>query len=266
MRNSARSPTPAAVPGCGRRGMWMRIFGGSPLSTSSHSAGVAINSPSRSRPVMSAITVAGRPAVSATFLPCLTIVPASARSRRMRFNSARSAFLRPNSRAISLVPAFPGFARMKATMASLLGKPLSRSLFTLPSSPGFSGALLRRRLCGGGRLGSRGLRGRSNRRARLADGFRLRLGGGLLHRGFLRRLRRFVFGFRLDGFSRLARCLAGRLVGFLGRLFGLYLFGLCFFGLGLLDFLDLAAALGRALVDQCDRLGQRNRILFLVAR
>src|SRR5216683_2451300 len=237
----------------------MRIFGGSPPSTSSHSAGVAINSPSASRPVMSAITVAGNVAVSATFLPCLTIVPASARSRRMRFNSARSAFLRPNSRAISLVPAFPGFARMKATMASLLGKPLSRSLFTLPSSPGFSGALLRRRLCGGGRLGSRGLRGRGNRRARLADGFRLRLGGGLLHRGFLRRLRRFLFGFSLDGFSRLARCLAGRLVG-------LYLFGLCFFGLGLLDFLDLAAALGRALVDQCDRLGQRNRILFLVAR
>src|ERR1700751_2025826 len=28
MRSSARSPIPAAVPGCGRLGIWMRIFGG----------------------------------------------------------------------------------------------------------------------------------------------------------------------------------------------------------------------------------------------
>ena len=37
--SSARSPTPAAVPGCGRRRTWMRIFGGAPLSSSSHSVG-----------------------------------------------------------------------------------------------------------------------------------------------------------------------------------------------------------------------------------
>src|ERR1700681_2552396 len=68
MRSSARSPTPAAVPGCGRLGIWMRIFGGSPFSTSSHSAGVAINSPSLSRPEMSAMTVAGSAAGSLLFL------------------------------------------------------------------------------------------------------------------------------------------------------------------------------------------------------
>src|SRR5258708_2979462 len=71
MRSSARSPTPAAVPGCGRLGTWMRIFGGSPFSTSSHSVGVALNSPSRSRPVMSAIMVAARLAVSPMFFPRL---------------------------------------------------------------------------------------------------------------------------------------------------------------------------------------------------
>src|SRR3954452_22170329 len=50
----------------------------------------------------------------------------------IRFSSTRSAFLRPNSRAISRVPILPGFARMKATMASRAGKPLSCLLFTYP--------------------------------------------------------------------------------------------------------------------------------------
>src|ERR1700748_2605192 len=48
----------------------------------------------------------------------------------MRFSSTRSAFLRPNSRAISRVPMAVGFVRMKATMASRLGKPLSRCFAT----------------------------------------------------------------------------------------------------------------------------------------
>src|SRR6186713_2053488 len=50
----------------------------------------------------------------------------------MRFSSTRSAFFRPNSRAISRVPILPGFARTKATMASRLGKPLSYLRFTYP--------------------------------------------------------------------------------------------------------------------------------------
>src|ERR1700692_4670221 len=53
----------------------------------------------------------------------------------MRFSSARSAFFRPNSRAISRVPMIlPGFARIKATMASRLGKTLSRRWATRSAS------------------------------------------------------------------------------------------------------------------------------------
>ena len=157
-------------PAAARRGTWMRIFGGSPLSTSSHSAGVAINSPSLSRPVMSAITVGGRAAGSLIFLPRLVIVPSSASSRRMRFSSTRSAFLRPNSRAISRVPTFPGCARMKATMASRLGKPLSRC-FGHSIRVCLAGALLGDGLCApfGG---VRSWRCR-HRRPRLAVGFRI---------------------------------------------------------------------------------------------
>ena len=71
-------------------------------------SGVAINSPSLSRPVMSAITVGGSAAGSCSLRPRLAIVPSSASSRRMRFSSTRSAFFRPNSRAISRVPTLPG--------------------------------------------------------------------------------------------------------------------------------------------------------------
>src|SRR5207245_929061 len=83
-------------------------------------------------PVMSATTVGGRVAGSWIFRPRLATVPSSVSSRRMRFSSTRSAFFRPNSRAISRVPILPGFARIKATMASRLGKPLSCFLFTYP--------------------------------------------------------------------------------------------------------------------------------------
>src|SRR4051795_5100276 len=110
----------------------MRIFGAGPLSSVSHSVGVASSSPSVSRPVMSATTVGGRVAGWWIFRPRLAIAPSSASSRRIRFSSMRSAFFRPNSRAISRVPILPGFARMKATMASRLGKPLSCFLFTYP--------------------------------------------------------------------------------------------------------------------------------------
>src|SRR4051812_14413422 len=44
----------------------------------------------------------------------------------------RSAFFSPNSRAISRVPTFPGDLRMKATMASRVGKTLSRCFATYP--------------------------------------------------------------------------------------------------------------------------------------
>src|ERR1700722_5203911 len=80
---------------------------------------------------MSAITVGGSAAGSWIFLPCLAIAPSAASSRKVRFNSTRSAFLRPNWRAISRVPTFPGCARMNATMASRSGKTLSRCLATL---------------------------------------------------------------------------------------------------------------------------------------
>ena len=237
MRSSARSPTPAAVPGCGRRGTWMRIFGGAPLSTSSHSVGVAINSPSASRPLISAITVAGRVAGSAIFLPRFSITPSSASSRRMRFSSARSAFFRPNSRAISRVPTLPGCARTKATMASRAGKPLSRCFATYPRAlPAlfFAGALAALALQ---RMSWR----RRHRRAGLADGIGLRLCRGFLRDRLLGRLRRLRIGLRLG-----RRLLRRRLL--LGAP------------------LRLAAALGDALVDQRDGFFQRDGFLGLVAR
>ncbi len=59
-RSSARSPTPATSCGRALRGVAMRIFGTGPCSSSSHSVGVAISSPSLSRPVMSASVTSGR--------------------------------------------------------------------------------------------------------------------------------------------------------------------------------------------------------------
>src|ERR1700730_1161395 len=230
MRSSARSPTPAAVPGCGRLGTWMRIFGGSPLSTSSHSAGVAINSPSLSRPVISAITVAGSTAGSPTFLPRCSIAPWSASSRRIRFSSARSAFFRPNSREISRVPTWPGCARMKATMASGSGKTSSRCFATLFAC--LAGAFLDDVLCG---LGRRSFG--CHRRARLVDGFGFRLCRGFFHS----RLFHWLGGIRFY-LCRLCR------LGFLGATFG------------------LGPALRHAFVDQRDGFGQRDGVLGLVAR
>src|SRR3984957_2138169 len=79
---------------------------------------------------MSAITVGGRVLGSCTLRPRLAMVPWSASSRRIRFSSMRSAFFSPNSRAISRVPIALGFVRIKATMASRLGKTLSRCFAT----------------------------------------------------------------------------------------------------------------------------------------
>src|SRR5258707_375397 len=110
----------------------MRIFGAGPSCSVSHSVGAASSSPSVSRPVISAITVGGSAAGSRILRPRLATVPSSASSRRICLSSTRSAFFKPNSRAISRVPILPGFARMKATMASRLGKPLSCFLFTYP--------------------------------------------------------------------------------------------------------------------------------------
>src|SRR5450432_4354649 len=81
---------------------------------------------------MSAITVGGSAAGSLIFLPRFSMAPSSASSRNMRFSSTRSAFFRPNSRAISRVPTFPGCARIKATRASRSGKTLSRCFATYP--------------------------------------------------------------------------------------------------------------------------------------
>src|SRR5947207_636049 len=242
MRSSARSPTPAAVPGCGRRGIWMRIFGGSPFSTSSHSVGVAVNSPSLSRPVMSTIMVAGSAAVSLILRPRLAITPSSASSRRMRFNSARSAFFRPNSRAISRVPTFPGCARMKATRASGVGKLLSRFLGTL--SAGLAGAFLRRRFGSWRWLCRSCLGNHRDWRARLAEGIRFRLCCQLFRR-------RLLGGFRCIGIGSLRRGLLRR------GLLRCSLLGAA---------LRLAAALGGALVDQRNGFGERNGIRRLVAR
>ena len=60
MRSSARSPTPATSPGRARRGVAMRMTGAAPCASSSHSVGRASNSPSLSRPVMSASTTGGK--------------------------------------------------------------------------------------------------------------------------------------------------------------------------------------------------------------
>src|SRR4029077_2720086 len=223
---------PAAVPACCRFGEWIRIFGGSPPSTSSHSAGMAISSPSLSRLVISASTVSGRISGSLMSLPRFLIVPLSASSRRIRFSSARSAFLRPNSRAISRVPTFPGCARMKATMASVVGKPLSRCLATLSAC--LASALLRNRFC---RLRCRSLR--RHRSARLAGGLRFRLCRRLLHRDLLGRPCRLCFRLGLGG------CCA---FGFLAPMPG------------------GTAAFCRPFIDQRDRFRKRDVVRGLVAR
>src|ERR1043165_3564049 len=49
------------------------------------------------------------------------MAPSSARSRSMRFNSARMAFLRLKARAISRVPTLPARSRMKASSSALEG-------------------------------------------------------------------------------------------------------------------------------------------------
>src|SRR6185437_3341293 len=110
-------------------------------------------------------------------------------------------------------------------------------VFLLHLATCLSGALLGPRLRRSRRFGRRSLRCGGNRRARLADGNRFRL-GGLLRR----RLFHWLGWLGHLGIRR------GRLR--LRRLPGL----------------ALAAAFGRPLVDQRDRLGERDRVLVLVAR
>src|SRR5258708_15228913 len=215
----------------------MRILGASPLVAWSHSVGVAISSPALSRVVMSTMMVGGSAAGSWIFLPCLAIVPWSARSRSMRFSSTRSAFFRPNSRAISRVPTLPGCARMNATMASRSGKLLSRCLLTC-LAVGLAHALLRDGLW---RLRGRRLGGSRHRRARLAGrcgGVRFPFRCGFFRSGLL--------GWLLRGHICLDRRFLCRSLFLASR--------------------GLAAALGGALVDQRNGLLECDSLRRLVAR
>src|SRR5580698_9052909 len=137
----------------------MRIFGGSPLS-SSHSVGVAISSPSLSRPVMSAITVGGSAAGSWIFLPCLAIAPSAASSRTDECDNGVS--LRKN-----LVALFGHAIRL----------PLSARLADALLGDGFYD------------LGGRGRGHRRHRRARLAGGIGFRLRRGFFRDRLFDRLR-----------------------------------------------------------------------------
>ena len=65
------------------RDVRMRIFGGAPCASSSHSVGTAISSPSRSRAVMSASTTWGRVPGRCSFLRRRSTRPSSASSRSM---------------------------------------------------------------------------------------------------------------------------------------------------------------------------------------
>ena len=157
----------------------MRIFGAGPLSSVSHSVGVASNSPSVSRPVMSATTV-GRQGGG------LVDFPSALGDGAFVGEFAQDAL---QLDAVGILQAelagdFPraDLARIRTDKGDD-GVPAWKTIvvFCLHLSPGLARALLRRRLgCSGG-LRRRCLGGGCDRRARLADGFRFRL-----RRGFLR--------------------------------------------------------------------------------
>src|SRR4051812_29888685 len=247
----------------------MRIFGAGPFSSVSHSMGVASSSPSVSRPVMSATTVGGSAAGSWILRPRLAIAPSSASSRKMRFSSTRSAFFRPNSRAISRVPILPGFARMKATMASRPGKPLSCFLFTYPRAlPALFFA---------GVLGA--VEGFADVLAAVATGARALLTASDFGFAAAFFAAAFLAGFGASGSAALAAVFFGAAFFFAPRFgFPPPLAGppsvsavapasvVGSGGLFLRPALRLAAALGGALVDQRDGLGERDRLGRLVAR
>jgi hypothetical protein len=100
----------------------MRIIGTAPCASSSHSVGVAINSPSLSRLVMSASVTLGSAPGWCSLLRLDSTRPSSASSRNMRLSSTRRSFFRLKARAISRVPTLPGCSPMKARISSLLGK------------------------------------------------------------------------------------------------------------------------------------------------
>ena len=239
IRNSARSPTPAAAPGSGRRGIWMRIFGGSPFASSSHSVGVAISSPSSSRPVISAIRVSGQGAGSAT----------SCRASRWAFvGAARAGSLQLD--AVGVLQAEIAGDLAGADLAGMRadegddGVPLGKAAVALLAilSAGLAGALLRRQSSA-----SRSWRrevlaaGFTGARALLAADIGLRLGGRFLRRPSWRGFG--AFGVRIRPWLRPSSPAPSSGAA-----------------------LRLAAALGCALVDQRDGFVQRDRVLGLVAR
>ena len=236
MRNSARSPTPAMVPGRAWRGIWMRILGGSPPSASSHSAGVAINSPSASRVVMSASSVAGSCALSVTFLPCFLIVPLIGKLAQDALQLGAVGILQAELARDLLGADFAGIGADEGDD----GVPVRKAIvvFSLHLATCLSGALL-------GRCFRRRARFRRRCLGWLATGAR-----ALLTASDFGLLAAFFTAAFFAGFGAAASAV-----------------GLCrLCGLGLLRLASLAAALGRALVDQRDRLRQRDGVLILVAR
>ena len=119
---------PAVSLGRARRLACRRIFGGAPCSSSSHSVGVAMNSPSRSRAMMSAMTTFGSVPARCSFRRDQETSPPSASSFSVPLSAARSAPLRPKARAISRVPTFPCWRATKARISSLVGRAATRGL------------------------------------------------------------------------------------------------------------------------------------------
>jgi hypothetical protein len=111
-RARIRSPTAGAGAAsrafrAARGGRRRRIRGGSPAS-SSHSAGVAISSPSVVRSVTARTETDGRSPARVSLPRFFSTVPSSARSFSIRFSAILSPPLMPKARPISRFPAAPG--------------------------------------------------------------------------------------------------------------------------------------------------------------
>ena len=120
-RSSTRSLTPAFSPGLTRRGLTTRIFGAVPWASWSHSVGIAINSPSESRPVMSATSTDGTCPGLLSFLPRRSTSPSRPNPRSKAF-IAGFPVLRPKARAMSRLPTSPEREAMKARTSSREGR------------------------------------------------------------------------------------------------------------------------------------------------
>ena len=146
MRASTRSPTPmlASMSTSGPRALCgaIRTSGRSP--SSSHTAGLAMRSPSSSRPVTSRIVTEGRPPFLRRLLRSPDSMPSSVMLASRRLKSTRCGPRTPKARAISRLPTLVGDVLMNSMISSRPGSPsrLGGPPFWLPFGlRGMSGCL-----------------------------------------------------------------------------------------------------------------------------